>query len=126
MTTVVEYRCPQCNHHIFNSVYAGEPNSPPANATGPGLAAPTGDVSRDGNTCPKCGGNKSSGFEVCLDCNKVNIDTCPQCGGNKQKQYPTCYKCSQGSQGSNQGSTPENAGNSFDSVSNEEEEDDPF
>ena len=124
MTTVVEYRCPQCNHHIFNSVYAGQPESPPPNATGSGLTAPSGDVSRNGSTCPKCGGNKSPGFETCLECNKENIDTCPQCGGNKQKRYQTCYKCSQGG---NTAEAPATAANAFDGASYEEEDDeDPF
>ena len=120
MTTVVEYRCPQCNHHIFNSVFAGDPNSPPPNAAGSGLSAPTGDVGRQGNTCPKCGGIKSPGYETCLECNKENMDKCPQCGATKQKRYPKCYQCSQGTNVPNSANPPENA------YEQEDDDDAPF
>ena len=118
MNTLATFHCPNCDHPIFKYQLI-EGSMTPQTAAPP--ANDSTDTGRDGNTCPKCGRHKNTGYDFCIDCNRDNLDQCPKCGGNKQKQYPTCYKCKD--QGSN---APAEAANAFANVPDDDEEDDPF
>ena len=90
MTTAVEYHCPNCGHHLFDTYAKTQDQAPPPQANA------NGDTGRDGATCPECGGSKSPGFDLCIDCNRQAYDDCPNnCGRRKKKQFPVCYECSQ-------------------------------
>ena len=121
MTTLSTFHCPNCEHPIFK--YHVADNSAPPQAATFAPASNDAETGRDGNTCPKCGRYKSSGFDLCIDCNRQNLDICPKCGGNKQKQYPTCYKCKDQSSG---GEAPSTAPNIYEGSFDDDMEDDPF
>ena len=110
--TATTYHCPNCNHPLFN-VYTSDKTPPPGGDPDTGKAS---------TICPKCGGGKSPGFELCIECNKENLDTCPKCGGNKRKGFPTCFNCR------DQSDAPANASNVFAGANDPDadEEDDPF
>ena len=128
MTTAVEYRCPNCGHHLFDTHaktldQAPTPTPPPAQAPPPQAPA-NGDTGRDGAICPECGGSKKPGFDLCIDCNRQAYDDCPNgCGRRKKKQFPVCYECSQA--GKNAPAATDNRAGDFLNP-HEEEEDPPF